>query len=237
VTVTPETVEAGPGSDQHEGAAEDRPSLTELAERLGRDVGVLLQREAELSAARNRPALRRLAAAAVAAVAFATAFALANWAAVQALDSELPGWAAPLVLAGAWLVLAGVLVAVLSRGSGESAGVSAWSLVAGGDEVVRDRELARDEAQQTVRERLEELAAGLADEAEARIASAVMPVAGSIVDAGEDILDASEEAIEDMVEEMPGGSLVGQAVDLVLLPGRWSLRVMTTALKGSSDGD
>ena len=101
--------------------------------------------------------------------------------------------------------------------------MSAWSLVAGGNEVVRDRERARDEAQQTVRERLEELAAGLADEAEARIASAVVPVAGSIVDAGEDILEASEEAIEDLVEEMPGGSLVGQAVDLVLLPGRWSL--------------
>jgi vacuolar-type H+-ATPase subunit E/Vma4 len=115
--------------------------------------------------------------------------------------------------------------------------VSAWSLVAGGDEVVRDRERARDEAQQTVRERLEELAARVADEADARIASAVVPVAGSIVDAGEDILDASEEAIEDMVEEMPGGSLVGQAVDLVLLPGRWSLRVMTTALKGSSNSE
>ena len=78
--------------------------MTELTEQLGRAVGALLQREVELSAARNRPALRRVALAAVAAVAFATAFALANWAAVRSLDSVLPGWAAPLVLAGAWLI-------------------------------------------------------------------------------------------------------------------------------------
>ena len=107
--MTPETAEADQEVDQKEGAEDEPLGATELAEQLGRDVGALLQRELELNAARNSPALRRTARTVVvwtlAGVAFATAFALANWAAVQALDAVLAGWAAPLVLAAAWAVL------------------------------------------------------------------------------------------------------------------------------------
>jgi Putative Actinobacterial Holin-X, holin superfamily III len=238
--VTPETAEADQEVDEKEGAAEERLGVTELAERLGRDVGALLQRELELSAARNSPALRRTArtivAWSVAGIAFATAFALANWAAVQALDAVLPGWAAPLVLAAAWAVLGGALVATMLLRSPESAGVGWWSVLTNGEGVVAECERARDQAQHVVHETLGELAAAVGREAEARIASAVVPIAGGIVDAGEDLVEGADEMLEDVVEDLPGGSLVGQAVDLVLLPGRWSLRIVTTALKGSPNG-
>ena len=238
--MTPETAEADQEVDQKEGAEDEPLGATELAEQLGRDVGALLQRELELNAARNSPALRRTARTVVvwtlAGVAFATAFALANWAAVQALDAVLAGWAAPLVLAAAWAVLGGALVATMLLGSRQSAGVGWWSVLTGGEGVVAECERARDEAQDVVRETLAELAAAVGREAEARIASAVVPIAGGIVDAGEDLVEAADEMLEVVFEEMPGGSLVGQAVDLVLLPGRWSLRIVTTALKGSPNG-
>jgi hypothetical protein len=238
--VTPKTAEADQEVDEREGAEEERLGVTELAEQLGRDVGALLQRELELSAARNSPALRRTARTLVAwtaaGIAFATAFALANWAAVQALDAVLPGWAAPLVLAAAWAVLGGALAAAMLLRPGESAGVGWWSVLTNGEGVVAECERVRDEAQHVVHETLAELAAAVGREAEARIASAVVPIAGGIVDAGEDLVEAADEMLEDVVEDLPGGSLVGQAVDLVLLPGRWSLRIATTALKGSPNG-
>ena len=238
--MTPETAEADQEVDENESAEEERLGVTDLAEQLGRDVGALLQRELELSAARNSPALRRTArtvvAWTVAGIAFATAFALANWAAVQALDTVLPVWAAPLVLAAAWAVLGGALVATMLLRSPESAGVGWWSVLTNGEGVVAECERARDEAQHVVHETLAELAAAVGREVEARIASAVVPIAGGIVDVGEDLVEAADEMLEDVVEDLPGGSLVGQAVDLVLLPGRWSLRIVTTALKGSPTG-
>ena len=35
-----------------------------------------------------------------------------------------------------------------------------------------------------------------------------------------------------MVESAPGGSVVGQVIDLALIPGRYGVRVATTVLKG-----
>ncbi len=224
-------------SRQRDGAEDDGRGLTEVVEQLGRDVSALLLREAELTAVRNRPAVRRGArdamAVGVAAVAFGTAFLLANWAAVRAL-SGLPDWLAPLVLAVAWAIVGGVLVLVLLLRSRESTGWSWWQAFAGGDdaEIVEDRERARDDALQHVRERLKELAAAVAQNAEAMVAAAVVPMAEGIVDVGEDIFEATEEAIEDVVEEIPGAGMVAEVIDFVLIPGRLGIRIMTTILKG-----
>ena len=80
--MTPVTAEADQEVDEKEGAEEEQLGVTELAEQLGRDVGALLQRELELSAARNSPALRRtgrtVVAWTVAGIAFATAANIRN---------------------------------------------------------------------------------------------------------------------------------------------------------------
>ena len=229
--------EESPDSRQRDGAEDEGRGLTEVVEQLGRDVSALLLREAELTAVRNRPAVRRGArdaiAVGVAVVAFGTAFLLANWAAVRAL-SGLPDWLAPLVLSVAWAIVGGVLVLALILRSRESTGWSWWHAFVGRDdvEIVEDRERARDDALQHVRQRLEELAGAVAQNAEAMVAAAVVPMAEGIVDVGEDILDATEEAFEDVVEEIPGAGLVAEVIDFVLIPGRLGIRIMATVMKG-----
>ena len=58
-------------------------------------------------------------------------------------------------------------------------------------------------------------------------------LADEAADMGEDLLEASEDIVETIEEQVPGGGVVGQAIDVVLLPGRLGLRVATTVLKGS----
>jgi hypothetical protein len=221
--MTSEPVEADEKSAAEE--SDDQRSLMEVVERFGRDSSVLALREAELAAARRETDVRRAGrdgtAAAIAAVALGTAFLLANWAAVRGLSGSLSSWRAPLLLAVVWLVV-GIAVAalplsrvrhLLSRPS-------------------PSREQARDDAVQRVRESLEQLGSGLADEAQARMVSAMVPSADGVLETGEDVLEASEELLEDMVESAPGGSVVGQVIDFALIPGRYGVRVATTVLKG-----
>jgi hypothetical protein len=84
-----------------------------------RAAGLLVLQEAQQAAGRHPRELRLIAAhlsiTAGAGLAFLTAFALANWAGVAALAGSLPGWAAPLVLAAAWLAVAIVCVLVIRR--------------------------------------------------------------------------------------------------------------------------
>jgi hypothetical protein len=53
---------------------------------------------------------------------------------------------------------------------------------------------------------------------------------GAALDVGDDVLDATEDMVEDLAEVLPGGSVVSQIWSVVLLPGRWGLRVATTVL-------
>ena len=85
-----------------------------------------------------------------------------------------------------------------------------------------------------VRESLEQLGGALADEAQARMVSAMVPSADGVLETGEDVLQASEELLDDMVDSVPGGSVVGQVIDFALIPGRYGVRVATTVLKGGS---
>ena len=215
-------------------AEDDRESITELLEQFGRDSSAVVLREVELTAARHDAEVRRGArdasAIALAGIALGTAFLLANWAAVRALSESLSSWRAPLVLAAMWLVVGAALA------SGPLARVR--RLVGRSDEQVSvaDREQARDDAVQTARESLERLADGVADEVESRMVSAVVPSASGMVETGEALLGASDELLEEVVDGMPGGSVVGQVIDFALIPGRFGVRIVTTVLRGGGSG-
>jgi hypothetical protein len=210
---------------EEEDEAED---VTDLLEELAREMTTLVSCEAQLAASRHKPELRRaardVATALVAALAFLTAFGLANAAAVEALSSELSAWATPLVLAGAWAVLGSVLALVLLVRARRAAGEP------------KDLEQASAEAEQAVRDTLERLVPAISGE----IASGVLPmaegVAGGLVDAGEDILESSDEFVESITEELPGGGIVNRVVDVALIPGRFGFRMATTVLKRDTSG-
>ena len=215
---------------------QDERSVTELAEQVGRDFSVLAMREVELTAAVHDDEVRRgvrdATATAMAVVAIGTAFLLLNWAAVRALSDSLSGWRAPALLAGVWLVV-GLLLAPLPLMRFRRTVVSGRTRVLSGDLTIADREQARDEAVQRLRESLAELGAEAAKAGAANIAAAmVTPMAGGVINVGGDILEAGEDILEDVVETVPGGSVVGQVIDFALIPGRYGIRVATTVLKG-----
>jgi hypothetical protein len=62
-------------------------------------------------------------------------------------------------------------------------------------------------------------------------------VAGSAVDVGSDLIEGSDELVESITVEMPGGGLVNQVWDVVLTPGRWGVKVATTVLRRSPPTD
>jgi len=229
--VTETEVDQPPDETAEEGA--ESPSANELLFQLGHDVAVLAVCQAELQASRNMPAVRRaardLAATLIAVLALLTAFAFVNVAAFEGLSGTVEPWAAALILGGVWLLIGGVLVFALLVRAGRATGWHWWRVFsAGRDETLKDLERARAEAEQAVRDTLGRLAPVVAVE----LASASMPAAASsIVDAGEEILENTDEFLEAMVEELPGGSVVNQVWAIVLMPGRFGLKVATTVLK------
>jgi len=218
MTETAEPAAAPPVED------DEQESVTELLEQLGRQLGALTYHEARLTAARHRPELvragRDVTVALVAVIGFLTAFVLANAAAVYALSSPLPGWAAALVLAGAWLLVGVALGVFLLARARRAASAKAV-----------DAEHAREEAEQAVRETLERLVPAVTKE----IALAAIPIAAGVadgvLDAGEDLLEDVDDFVEDIVEDVPGGSVIGQMWDVVLMPGRLGLRVATAVVR------
>jgi hypothetical protein len=223
-----------------EGEAEERdeqsPSLTELLAELGRDVSVLVLCEVQLAISRHLPEVRRaardVAAAVFVAIAFATAFVFLNVAALYGLSRAMSWWLASLVLAVIWIgVGTALLVAVMVR-AGEVTGWKWWSVFTPGpEERGEDLERARAAAEQTVYDTLGRLTPVVTVE----IASAALPLAGGmasgVVDAGDDLLDASDDIVESIAEDLPGGSIVNQVWDVVLMPGRFGIKIATTVLK------
>jgi len=219
---------------EHSGRADDESSLGDVLEQLGRDTSRLALHEAALSASRHAPQLRQVAlgAGAVAALvlAFLAAFALVNWAAVDGLSAVMPTWLAALVLAAVWLVVGIVLAAILrARLLRGSAGV--WIRVLGDDraEAVAHLEASRDEAERSVRTTLSGLDNAVAAAAAEQMKDALVPFASGM---GEELLEASEDLVDAIEDNVPGGTAVGQIVDIVLFPGRLGLRVATTVLRG-----
>ena len=131
----------------------------------------------------------------------------------------MPGWAAALVLAGVWAAIGLVAALVLRRRARRHAAVA------------RDPEEARAEAQQSVRESLERLAPVITRE----IALASVPmaddVAAGMVDAGSALLENADDIVDAITDDMPAGRAVNQIWDVVLMPGRFGIRVATTVLK------
>jgi hypothetical protein len=220
---------------------DESQSMTALLVELGHDVSVLAFLEGQLAISRNalevRRAARDIAAAVVVALAFATAFVFLNVAAVYGLSRVMSWWLAALVLAALWIVVGTLLLVALTVRAGHVTGWKWWRVFKEGPEETReDLERARDEAEKAVYDTLGRLTPVISVE----IASAAIPMAGGmaggVVDAGGNLLEASDDIVEAMAEDLPGGSVVNQVWDVVLMPGRFGVKVATTVLKrGDSD--
>jgi Putative Actinobacterial Holin-X, holin superfamily III len=231
------------GSDSLEDEAErgeeqakepqDAPSVTELLEQLGRELSELGMAETQLEAARNMPEVRRLArdvvGAVVVLVAALTAFAFVNVAAVDLLSRVLASWLAALVLAAFWIAAGGILLFGLM---GRARRWLLWIVVkAPPPKALEELERERDAAGRAARSTLERLGPALA----IQIALAAIPdpgdVASGVVEVGDSVLDASDEIVEELAEQLPGGGAVNQVWAVALTPGRLGIRVATTVLR------
>lgn len=240
MTETSDPVDAPPEDEAVEQGEPD--SVTELVVQLGREVSVLAFCEAQLAASRNMPEVRRafrdFAAALVAGVAFLSAFVFANVAAMLGLTTVLSSWLAAVVLTVAWIAVGTALAIALMVRAGRVTGWKWWRVFSAGTEAsLTDLERARAEAEKAVRETLERLAPAITIE----IAAAAVPMAtdavGGVVDVGGDIIEASDDMVEGIADDLPGGGVVNQMWDVVLMPGRFGVKVATTVLKrGEPEG-
>jgi hypothetical protein len=236
VAETVDEVEAS--SAEGEEATEPKaPSVTELLVQLGRDVSILVFLESQLAASRNLPEVRRasrdIAGALIAALAFLTAFAFANVAAFGALRAaEVSESIAALILCAAWLALGAAVTLALMIRAGHVTGWKWWRVFrAGPEESLEDLEKARANAEQAVRDTLGQLAPAMTIEIASASVSVAGDVAGDVVDAGSDILETSDQIVEAIAEELPGGSVVNQMWDVVLAPGRFGVKAATTVFR------
>jgi hypothetical protein len=118
--------------------------------------------------------------------------------------------------------------------AGQVTGWKRWrGFTAGPEESREDLERARAEAEQAVYDTLGRLAPVVTVE----IASAAAgEMASGVVDVGDDLLEASDDIVEAIAEDLPGGSVVNQVWDVVLMPGRFGIKIATTVLKrGEAD--
>jgi hypothetical protein len=240
----PETVEevSEPTAEDEEAKNEESPSITELLVLLGRNVSVLAFCEAHLVAARNLPEARRaardIAGALIAALAFLTAFAFANVAALHGLASVMSMWLAALVLCVVWLAVGSSLVLALSIRAGHVTGWRWWRVFSSGPEgSLEDLERARADAEQAIRETLVRLAPAVTVEIASASAAVAGDMAGDVVEAGGDLLETSDEIVEAIAEDLPGGGVVTQIWDVVLVPGRFGIKVATTVLRRDNSND
>lgn len=233
---TAEEVNASSGETE-EAAEAETPSITELLVQLGRDVSILVFLESQLAASRNMPEVRRtsrdIAGALLAALAFLTAFAFANVAAFGGLSAAgLSTSAAALVLCVAWLVLGAALTLALMVRAGHVTGWRWWRVFrAGPEESLEDLEQARANAEQTVRETLGQLAPAVTIEIASASVSVAGDMAGGVLDAGSDILETSDQIVEALAGDLPGGGVVNQVWDVVLAPGRLGVKAATTVFR------
>jgi hypothetical protein len=217
------------------------PTVPELAEQAGLAIGVVALQAGRLAAARRAPEVRHAAVDGVVlaglALAAVTAFALANWAAVEGLQTELSGWRAPLVLAAAWLGLA-LLCSAVFLGRRQRLARLRHALALDPAEALAERRDALGQAEEKLRGKLVELTEAVAHAAEERIAAAILPLAGGMVHVGEEMVEATDDVIEaadeitDALEErVPGGAVVNRAFEIALAPGRMGVRVVKSVLE------
>ena len=238
---TVEPVDVSPDGDEP-AEQDESPSVTELVVQLGRDVSVLALCEVQLQASRNMPEVRRavrdLAAALLVVVALATAFVFANVAAFEGLSTAVSGWVAALVLCAVWIVVGVSLLLALLVRAGHATGWKWWRVFkAGPAEAAKDLEQARADAEQAVLDTLEQLAPAITIEIATAAVANAGDMAEGMLDVGGDLLETSDEVVEAIAEDLPGGGVVNQMWDVVLMPGRYGLKVVTTVMKRDEPRD
>ena len=211
---------------------ETERSLSELLEQLGRDVSALALSEARLAAVRREPELRRaagtVAVALGAALAFLTAFALANTAVLRALSPTLSDWGAALVLAAAWTAVGALVVLWLRTRTKRVKRLTVEGAIA-----------ARNEAEGALHATIEQLRPAISREVSLVAVPVVSNIAsGLAADAGDEIVETIDDLIEDaddivaeLTDDIPGSAAVNQMWDVVLMPGRFAVRVASGVLK------
>jgi hypothetical protein len=222
--------------DEAEEPKDDR-SLTDLLEQLGSALSDLAKSEAQLEAARNLPEVRRaareIARTLGAAIAGLTAFAFVNVAVMKVLSKVLASWFAALVVAAFWGAVGGMLSLPLM---GRARRWLLWIfLKTPPAAAMEDLERERDAAANTARDTLEHLGPALATQ----IALAAVPQAGEVAegvasgvgDAGESVLEVSDQTVEVITNQVPGGGVVNQVWGVALMPGRLGIKVATTVLR------
>jgi hypothetical protein len=76
------------------------------------------------------------------------------------------------------------------------------------------------------------LASAVAAEVAGDVAAEVEgDAAGEVVDVGRDLLEGSEDLVERMVEDVPGGGIIDQVWNVALMPGRAGIRIVATVLR------
>jgi hypothetical protein len=235
MTETVEPVDVPPDGDEPT-EQDESPSVTELVVQLGRDLSVLALCEAQLQASRNMPEVQRaardLAATLLVVVALATAFVFANVAAFAGLSTVVSGWVAALVLCAVWIVVGVSLLLALLVRAGHATGWKWWRVFKEGPaEAAKDLEQARADAEQAVLDTLERLAPAITIEIATAAVSNAGDMAEGVLDVSGDLLETSDEIVEAIAEDLPGGGVVNQMWDVALMPGRYGLKVVTTVLK------
>lgn len=236
-----EPVDVSPDGDEPT-EQDERPSVTELLVQLGRDLSMLAICEAQLEASRNMPEVRRaardLAVALLVVVALVAAFVFANVAAFEGLSTVVSGWVAALVLCAVWIVVGVSFLSALLVRAGRATGWKWWRVFrAGPTESTKDLEQARADAEEAVRDTLGRLAPAIIIEIAMAAVANAEDMAEGVLDVGEDLLETSDEIVEAIADDLPGGGVVNQMWDVVLMPGRYGLKVVTTVLKRDDSRD
>jgi hypothetical protein len=189
-----------------------------LLGQLAHELSQLVRNDLELAAAEQLPELRRaaaeLAVLAAAVVALAFGLAAATWAAVRGLTLVIPAWSSPLVVAGAWL-----LIAVLLFGHGLPRRLLARLSKQRHARVIASSQAERQQAEQTIRQTAEQLAEALLREAEAQGLRAATSVAKH----------GAQEA------EHEAGHLLTQLAEALLAPGKAGLSILDRITNTSDD--
>jgi hypothetical protein len=85
-----------------------------------------------------------------------------------------------------------------------------------------------------MRESLERLARAVASQADEVVGAAVVPIAGGLVGAGDELIESADEITDAIEEAVPGGGVINWAADIALLPGRFCIKVVRIALDDSA---
>jgi len=99
------------------------------------------------------------------------------------------------------------------------------------DELVRNRELARDEATQKLRASFDRVTDTVSGQARARVAASVRPIVGGALSAGEAIVEQIDGIAKGIEEAVPGGGLTNRVADLALILGRYFVKLARMATR------